>query len=238
MAKERNIEEEFFKKNNFILVNRRSDARVIGGLRGWKVRINIDDNGEKDYQVKALRIAGWLNYYFVTTCPLNIYSEPDLQGYNKKIQIWKHLDGGEKGIKDFTIYIGSYRDTMKFAQDVESSEIAAIIRLGRVTSETGSSGDCRITDKISGRFDPLDKIFIRTNSINGRLLKRFLKDNGFDFFNEPFIINDIPYYIIDNEISGIGVLKNTPLHFLVNLKLYAEVRDYLFQKIFTSFYKC
>ena len=69
---------------------------------------------------------------------------------------WKHLSGGDKHVKDFTIYLGSYSSMMAFVCRLESDPIIQRLDLSTV----GDSGRIvGVTNKVSARFDIQGKGF-------------------------------------------------------------------------------
>lgn len=132
---EKKLEELGFKK-----INRQSNGNIRGGQSGWKIRINVKGNyqspSDPDYVAKVKIITSKLNAYFggvkeVIRKPINEYEgfyffeNPGKGNTNS----YKHLSGGDFGDADFTIYTGSYEDTMKFINDMKKdSELLSLIR--------------------------------------------------------------------------------------------------------------
>src|SRR5262245_59116970 len=68
---------------------------------------------------------------------------------------WKHLNGGDKHAKDFTVYLGSYATMTRFVDRLESSQVS-----GSLGPSNAGSADRLVgsTSKCAARFDPRGNI--------------------------------------------------------------------------------
>lgn len=148
--------------------NRQANGNVKGGQDGWKIRFNIKNpktgdsyytttgKGElidTEYHKRAEILINFLLNYFGSTekvDPNNLqkhYILTDTDG--KKREPFKHLTGGEFGESDFTIYIGSGDDSLKFISDIRNKhpEILDLLHAGNTSS------DVKIDDIFKGRIE-------------------------------------------------------------------------------------
>ena len=151
-----------FKKEN-----RLPNGNVRGGQAGWKIRFNIKnpttgesyyDDGkstlvDEEYKKRAEILINFLLDYFGSNQkadPNNlekhyILTEPD----GTRREPFKHLKGGEIGESDFTIYIGSADDVLKFISDIriKHPEILELLHAGN------KSSDVMVDDIFKGRIE-------------------------------------------------------------------------------------
>jgi hypothetical protein len=148
--------------------NRLPNGNVKGGQSGWKIRFNIKNpkTGESyydgkgtttllndDYNKRAETLINFLLNYFGSNEKADSknlqkhYVLEDKDGTRR--EPFKHLSGGEIGESDFTIYIGSADDVMKFISDIRTSnpEILKLLHTGN------KSGDISIDDIFKGRIE-------------------------------------------------------------------------------------
>lgn len=149
--------------------NRQANGNVKGGQSGWKIRFNIKSTtgenyfnkgnkvleNDKHYNEQAQKLVDWLNNYFQTTSKGSVQEAIkgyNLHGFNKEnpSSIWKFLSGGEQGEADFTIYIGSADDVLKFVKDVKSSPIANLLVAGNQGSDVSITTDGIFKARIEG----------------------------------------------------------------------------------------
>jgi FtsZ-binding cell division protein ZapB len=176
-SKNAQLGESILQKLGFKIENRSDNGNVKGGQDGWKIRFNIKnsatggsyyDNGKSTlvddaYKDKVFKLVNFLNSYFnteVSTGSLEKAQElTGKQGYyaytkdkSNPSSIWKHLAGGEIGESDFTIYIGSADDVLKFISDIRTKnpEILELLHPGN------QSGDILIDDIFKGRIEGAD----------------------------------------------------------------------------------
>jgi hypothetical protein len=110
---------------------RRYDSRYEND-GGWKVHLTV---GAEAYERRVAAIKRWLRAYF---------------GENGR-KAWKHLNGGDKHAKDFTVYLGSYSTMISFVDRLESSQICGDLgpsNAGAADRVVGLTGKC------AARFDP------------------------------------------------------------------------------------
>ena len=121
----------------------------MGGKQGWKIRLNLKDL-DADYQ----KVVDWLDKYFETTQGKynRIYKGANTINYygfgESSMSVWKLISGGEINASEFTIYIGSKADTLKFIEDVKSSEIAPLL-----DKKKKANTDVELADSFYGRVD-------------------------------------------------------------------------------------
>lgn len=151
--------------------NRLPNGNVAGGQDGWKIRLNIknpktndsyyDKNDKKSlnrpidehYKKTAKILADFLNKYFDTHYDEKEFDkhEDGMYAFRKGVEqsIWKHRAGGDVGGADFTIYIGSADDVLKFISDVRTKhpEIINLLTFGNKGSDT------QIDDVFKGRIE-------------------------------------------------------------------------------------
>jgi len=104
---------------------------------GWKVHIAISP---ENYDSKVGRIAGWIQNNFKGS--------------------WKHLHGGEKGEKDFTVYLGSWKTMQAFVERFEGSDLIELVipcpssddRLVGTSKKLGTRFDTKGTQGVKGHF--------------------------------------------------------------------------------------
>jgi hypothetical protein len=99
---------------------------------GWKVHLTV---GKHAYGSRVAAIKRWLKRYFSDFGP----------------NAWKHLDGGDRHQKDFTIYLGSYATMVQFVAKLEASAVCRNLdqsNAGSADRIIGSTGRC------AARFDP------------------------------------------------------------------------------------
>jgi len=148
--------------------NRLPNGNVKGGQAGWKIRFNIKNpkTGESyydgkgtttllndDYDKRAETLINFLLNYFGSNEKADSknlqkhYILEDKDG--SKREPFKHLAGGEIGESDFTIYIGSADDVMKFISDIKTKhpEILELLHAGN------KSEDVVIDDIFKGRIE-------------------------------------------------------------------------------------
>jgi hypothetical protein len=149
--------------------NRLPNGNVKGGQSGWKIRFNIKSptggnyfntgnktlENDKHYNEQAQKLVDWLNSYFGTKSKGSV-SEA-IKGYTlfgftdeHPSSIWKFLSGGEQGESDFTIYIGSADDVLKFVEDVKKSPIADLLVAGNQGSDVNITPDGIFKARIEG----------------------------------------------------------------------------------------
>ena len=149
--------------------NRLPNGNVKGGQSGWKIRFNIKSptgrnyfntgnktlENDKHYNEQAQKLVDWLNNYFGTKSKGSV-SEAikgyKLYGFTNEhpSSIWKFLSGGEQGESDFTIYIGSADDVLKFVEDVKTSPIANLLVAGNQGSDVNVTSDGIFKARIEG----------------------------------------------------------------------------------------
>lgn len=148
--------------------NRLPNGNVKGGQAGWKIRFNIknpktgnsyyDGKGtttllNDDYDKRAETLINFLLNYFGSNEKADSknlqkhYVLEDKDGTRR--EPFKHLSGGEIGESDFTIYIGSADDVMKFISDIRTKhpEILKLLHAGN------KSEDVAIDDIFKGRIE-------------------------------------------------------------------------------------
>ena len=147
--------------------NRLPNNNVKGGQSGWKIRFNIKnpktgnsyyDDGKStlvddEYNKRSETLVNFLLNYFGSNEKADSknlekhYILEDKDG--TKREPFKHLSGGEIGESDFTIYIGSADDVMKFISDIRTKhpEILELLHQGN------TSGDISIDDIFKGRIE-------------------------------------------------------------------------------------
>ena len=156
------------QKLGFKNENRLPNGNVKGGQAGWKIRFNIKNpkTGESyydgkgtttllndDYDKRAETLINFLLSYFGSNEKADSknlqkhYILEDKDG--SKREPFKHLTGGEIGESDFTIYIGSADDVMKFISDIRTNhpEILKLLHAGN------KSEDVAIDDIFKGRIE-------------------------------------------------------------------------------------
>ena len=176
-SKNAQLGESILQKLGFKIENRSPNGNVKGGQDGWKIRFNIKnsatggsyyDDGKSTlvddaYKDKVFKLVNFLNTYFNTEVSTGSLEKAEeltgKQGYHaftkdksNPSSIWKHLAGGEIGESDFTIYIGSADDVLKFISDVRTKhpEILELLHTGN------QSGDILIDDIFKGRIEGAD----------------------------------------------------------------------------------
>jgi hypothetical protein len=142
--------------------------KEVKNSSGWKVRFNINAVNDDDYNSKAEKLSVWLDNYFGTNKRTKDGSE-GFFAFKDGVNIWKHLAGGDKGEADFTIYIGSKEDAIKFAKHAEESEIKDLLKIGEIGS------DKMIGNIIKGRFDSKEFKYFRPDE---NILKKTLETEG------------------------------------------------------------
>jgi hypothetical protein len=213
------------KKLNYKTINRLPNGNVKGGQDGWKIRFNIknpktgesyydDKDGgnrlvDNEYNKRAETLINFLLNYFGSNKKAdpakleNHYFITDPDGTSR--EPFKHLAGGEIGESDFTIYIGSADDVLKFISDIRTKhpEILKLLHQGN------KSQDVLIDDIFKGRIEGRDIGFTGYHiPLN---LDSVIKDKHFIFEhnNENVILSyeDSPYIIItksDGTVKGYG----------------------------------
>ncbi len=169
----KNLGKSVLQKLGYKNQNRFSNGNVKGGQSGWKIRFNIKNSKtgksyysksgkpliDSEYKQKAEKLATFLDNYFQTDSKEynkknNTEYGKDSVGFRKGTtsSIWKHLHGGEIGESDFTIYIGSADDVLKFISDVRTKhpEIIELLDKGNI------SDDILIDDIFKGRIEGKD----------------------------------------------------------------------------------
>ena len=159
---------EILKKLGFENENRLPNGSVKGGQDGWKIRFNIknpktgdsyyDGKGKdtllnEDYNSRAETLINFLLDYFGSSDKADSknlqkhYVIEDKDG--SKREPFKHLQGGEIGESDFTIYIGSADDVIKFISDIRTKypNILELLHSGN------QSTDIKIDDVFKGRIE-------------------------------------------------------------------------------------
>jgi hypothetical protein len=109
---------------------------------GWKVHLTIEP---VSYQQKVATVEDWLEAIFKSKWRANFLWNAD------GVNVAKHLEGGEKHHKDFTIYLGSYATLMSFVRRFEDDPIVQQVdacKAGPADRIVGSTG------KVGARFDP------------------------------------------------------------------------------------
>lgn len=160
--------EDILKKLGYKYQDRQDNGNVKGGQDGWKVRLVIKnpetgnhytqqeyDLNKDKYESRSSVVLEWLKKYFGLTEDNTEIQKPNRGGQGhyrriengKKTEPFKHLSGGEIGESDFTIYIGSKEDVLKFIQDVENSEISSLLAFG------DNKTDTKFSNLIHGRVE-------------------------------------------------------------------------------------
>lgn len=215
-----------------------TDAKVtpkkVKESSGWKVRFNIKATTDEDYKAKAKKLSEWLDNYFGTTKR----QEQKGDGYfafkeGISSSVWKHLAGGEKGESDFTIYIGNKKDAIKFAKQVEESEIKDLITIGTMGEDT------LIGNIVKGRFDSKEFKYLVPN-VN--ILKKSLEEEGLSK-NGEFVTqtkSGIKIVITDGEIiystDGGKTFKHYKSSIVSDTKNAVEVRNQIIEDIYGDDY--
>jgi len=101
-------------------------------IGGWKVHLTV---GPALYNRRTLTVKRWLRK--------NFEGEERFE--------WKHLEGGDKHQKDFTIYLGSHATLTSFVSHLESDPIVEQLDASNAGSSDRIVGS---TGKVSARFDP------------------------------------------------------------------------------------
>lgn len=95
---------------------------------GWKLHLTI---GPVAYDQRARAVFGWLDKNFSSR------------------RYWKHLSGGDRHEKDFTIYLGSYATMMSVVRRLENDPTIQQLDACNAGSADRIVGD---TGKIGARF--------------------------------------------------------------------------------------
>ena len=196
--------QSILKKAGFKNENRLPNGNVKGGQAGWKIRFNIKSltgenyfnksskflENDKHYNEQAEKLVDWLNSYFQTTSKGSVQEAikgNNLYGFNKEnpTSIWKFLSGGEIGESDFTIYIGSADDVLKFIQDVKDSPIANLLVAGNKGSDVNITSDGIFKARIEGSRIGFSGYHVPTN------LNKVVGANEFAFVHngDTIVIN-------------------------------------------------
>jgi len=163
-----NLGKSILQKLGYKNQNRLPNGNVKGGQAGWKIRFNIKNpkTGESyydgkgtatllnnDYDKRAETLINFLLGYFGSNEKAdskNLQKHYVLEDENgTKREPFKHLSGGEIGESDFTIYVGSADDVMKFISDIRTKhpEILELLHAGN------KSEDVVIDDIFKGRIE-------------------------------------------------------------------------------------
>ena len=161
--------ESILQKLGYKNKNRQPNGNVKGGQSGWKIRFNIKSptggnyfntgqktlENDKHYNKQAQKLVNWLNNYFGTKSKGSVSAT--IKGYTlygftdeHPFSIWKFLSGGKPGEADFTIYIGSADDILKFVEDVKTSPIADLLVSGNQGSDINITSDGIFKARIEG----------------------------------------------------------------------------------------
>ncbi len=163
----KNLGKSILSKLGYKNQNRLDNGNVKGGQDGWKIRFNIKnpktgesyydeknpDTRDAEYNKRAETISNFLLSYFGSNEKADSknlqkhYILEDSDGNKRKP--FKHLSGGEIGESDFTIYIGSADDVIKFISDIRTKhpEILELLHAGN------QSSDIKIDDVFKGRIE-------------------------------------------------------------------------------------
>jgi len=223
--KEENLKlgEKILNSLDYKTQNRLSNGNVKGGQSGWKIRFNIKNSKtnnsyygqsiDKEYNEKAEKLINFLLEYFGSKEKANSknlqnhYIIKDDSGNER--EPFKHLAGGEIGESDFTIYIGSADDVLKFISDIKLKfpNILELITTGNLGDDT------QIDDLFKGR-------------IEGRHI-------GFSGYHVPtnlnkVINNDEFSFIYDNKIVSVKYDGNS----LSDIYVYIEGENVLYKGVF------
>jgi hypothetical protein len=168
-TKSKNIQlgQSILQKAGYKNEDRLPNGNVKGGQSGWKIRFNIKnpktgssyyDDGkatlvDDEYNKRSETLVNFLLNYFGSNEKADSknlekhYVLEDKDG--SKREPFKHLSGGEIGESDFTIYIGSADDVMKFISDIRTKhpEILELLHQGNTSS------DVSIDDIFKGRIE-------------------------------------------------------------------------------------
>jgi hypothetical protein len=120
--------------------NAMGDDHEYCDWEGWKIHLTI---GPIAYEKRVKDISDWLHKNF------------------RFDRDWKHLEGGDKHEKDFTIYLGSYATMMYVVQRLENDPIIKqldVSNAGPADRIVGESG------KIGARFTTND---LRIKGLDG-----------------------------------------------------------------------
>ena len=161
------IGQSILEKAGYKNENRLPNGNVKGGQAGWKIRFNIKNpktgnsyyaDGkstlvDEEYNKRAETLVNFLLEYFGSGQKADSkklekhYIIEDKDG--TKREPFKHLSGGEIGESDFTIYIGSADDVLKFISDIRTKhpEIIDLLHQGN------QSGDVMIDNIFKGRIE-------------------------------------------------------------------------------------
>lgn len=226
--------EEEEEEPTFIPEKDKVIPKKVKGASGWKLRFNINATTDKDYKSKAEKLSKWLDSYFGTSKR----QEQRGDGFfafkeGDKSSVWKHLAGGDKGESDFTIYIGSKEDAIKFAKQVEESEIKDLITIGTMGE------DILIGNIVKGRFDSKEFKYLVPN-VN--ILKKSLEEEGLSK-NGEFVTetkSGIKISIIDGVIiystDGGKTFKDYKSGIMSDTKNVLEIRNQIIEDIYGDDY--
>ena len=208
--------------------------KKVKGSSGWKVRFNVNAITDEDYKAKVEKLSQWLDEYFGTTKR----SKQTGDGFfafkeGNSDSVWKHLAGGDKGEADFTIYIGSKKDAIEFAKQVEESEIKDLIEVGTM------GNDVLIGNTIKGRFDSKEFKYLAPIV---PILKKSLEDEGLSK-NGEYVTqtkSGIAIVITDGVIvystDGKKTFKDYRSNIMSDAKTITEVRDQIIEDIYGKDY--
>lgn len=197
--------ESILQKLGYKNENRLPNGNVKGGQSGWKIRFNIKNPKtgdsyyagnkntlvDKEYNKRAEILINFLLDYFGSNQKADSknlqkhYVLEDKDG--TKRQPFKHLSGGEVGESDFTIYIGSADDVLKFISDIRTKhpEILELLHTGN------KSADVIIDDVFKGRIEG-SKIGFSGYHVPTNLNKVIGSDSFTFTFNQSLV--DISYH--------------------------------------------
>jgi hypothetical protein len=221
--------------------NRLPNGNVKGGQAGWKIRFNIknpktgksyyDGKGTStllndDYDKRAKTLINFLLSYFGSNEKADSknlqkhYILEDKDG--SKREPFKHLAGGEIGESDFTIYIGSADDVIKFISDIRTKhpEILELLHAGN------KSEDVAIDDIFKGRIEGSKIGFSGYHAPTNLYKVTGLNDFTFNFNQDRVNIN-----YNGNSLSDITIIVES------SNKGYKGVFDENLKKDFPELYK-
>ena len=208
--------------------------KKVKGSSGWKVRFNVNAITDEDYKAKVEKLSQWLDEYFGTT-KRSKQTEDGFFAFKEgnSDSVWKHLAGGDKGEADFTIYIGSKKDAIEFAKQVEESEIKDLIEVGTM------GNDVLIGNTIKGRFDSKEFKYLAPIV---PILKKSLEDEGLSK-NGEYVTqtkSGIAIVITDGVIvystDGKKTFKDYRSNIMSDTKTITEVRDQIIEDIYGKDY--